>query len=94
MEGITMNELEELIRANDCEEDRFFPLLHKTLLLFVLEEVCQKLKNNSDLKAQVRSDFRKTTNPTRICLKLVKDICGTTLPVSDALLISTWIQAL
>ena len=88
-----MSEIEELVRASGCDENKFFPLLHQTLLLFVLEEVCQELKYNPVLKAQVRSDFRKTTNHTKVCLKLVKDICGTSLPESDGLLISTWIQA-
>ena len=88
-----MNEIEELIKENGCDENTFISLLHQTLLLFVLEEVCQKLKSNSVLKAQVRSDFRKTTNHTKVCLKLVKEICGTMLPDSDGKLISTWIQA-
>ena len=88
-----MNEIEELVQANGCDEDKFLPLLHQTLLLFVLEEVCQKLKSNPVLKAQVRSEFRKTTNHTKVCLKLVKDICGATLSDSDGLLVSAWIQA-
>ncbi len=88
-----MNEIQELIKANGCDENVFIPLLHQTLLLFVLEEVCQKLKYNPELKAQVRSDFRKTTNHAKVCLKLVKEICGTSLSESDGLLISTWIEA-
>ena len=88
-----MNTIEALIEANGCDENKFIPLLHQSLLLFVLEEVCQKLKYDPALKAQVRSEFRKTKDHTKVCLKLVEKICGTMLTDSDGLIISTWIQA-
>ena len=90
---IDMNEIRDLIQANSYDENRFASLLHQTLLLFVLEEVCNKLKSDPVLKAQVRSDFRKTANHTKVCLKLAKEICGTVLPESDGLLLSNWIKA-
>lgn len=88
-----MNELLKLIERNDCDVNEFSELVHRTLLLFILEEVCQKLKSDKKLKERTQSEFRKTTNNARVSLKLVKDICGTQLDDEDAKLIATWIQA-
>ncbi len=88
-----MNGILELMTINDCNEETFFSQLHHTLLLFVLEEVCQKLKSTPAMKDSVRSEFRRTKNHTKLCIRLVYDICGTKLTESDGLLLSSWIQA-
>lgn len=88
-----MDKILELAEINGCDSNTFISLLHQTLLLFVFEEVCHKLKNEPITKERIRSDFRKTNNHSSVCKKLIREVCGTKLTESDADLISTWIES-
>ena len=88
-----MDEVIKLIKANECDEDMFISLLHQTLLLFILEEVCQRLKEDPTLMAQKKSEYRKKNNHTKVSQRLVYELCGTNLGEEDSCLLSEWIKA-
>ena len=89
----SLKKVKDFIVANGCDEEEFFNTLLCTLRLFVLEDICQKLKSDNKLKTRVKSEYRKTHNHQKASIKLVKEICGTELTDTDAIIINEWIIA-
>ena len=86
-----MNSLENLLSINHCDMNEFLELTHKTMMLFILEEICRAIKTDN-LRDQIIREYQKSLNEDRVTRKLVRDYCAIDLPDNDLKLMTLWLK--
>lgn len=76
-------ELQKLLEINNISNDDVEKVLHETFRLFVLEEVCKKIKYDEEFRIGVLNKYYKDKNNERVTKRIVYDICGINLPDND-----------
>lgn len=89
-DSLDMNTLDDLLSLNNCDMDDFLELTHKTMMLFILEEICRKLKDEDERKKVVK-EYQKNTFNERATRKIVRRYCGIDLPEKDLMIMTEWI---
>lgn len=83
-----MDSLEELLSLNNCDIDDFLELTHKTMMLFILEEICRVIK---DERVSIIREYQKSSDNTIVTKRIVKRYCGILLPDNDNSIMTEWI---
>ena len=83
-----MDSLDDLLSLNHCDMDDFLDLTHKTMMLFILEDVCRIVK---DKRNQIVREYQKSSNNDLVTKRIVKMYCGVELPSNDTSIMTQWI---
>jgi hypothetical protein len=85
--------LEAFLQENGIDLQTFWEGLHKTLLLFVFEELCRKMKDDPGFEKVLRLRFRASKNNARAAQKVSLDIVEASLTEEEGELLSKWLFA-
>lgn len=79
-----LQSLIQFLEMNQCDKGEFFELVHNTLLQFVLEQICILMSKDHSYYLQVKQYYFKESNNLVAAKLTAKQLCGITLPDSDA----------
>lgn len=88
-----LQSLNNLLKINQCNQNEFFELVHRTLLQFVLEQICITMDKKPDCFLAVKRIYFKTADNAEAAQKAAKQICGIELDTQDSLWLDRCLHA-
>ncbi len=88
-----MGAIQEILKANQIKEDAFEDALHQEIREMFLQRICSYMSANGEQYQEIRRIYYRTSDNVSATGKVVRKVCGRTLPNEDLIWLNQCIKA-